>query len=61
VPRKKVAVRPPMKAVSKVAETPTTEQLNLDFEGRAPPKAKAKAPRVRKAPPGIDIPQKPKG
>jgi hypothetical protein len=34
-------------AVSKVAETPTTEQLNLDFEGRAPPKAKAKAPRVR--------------
>jgi hypothetical protein len=50
-----------MKAVSKVAETPTTEQLNLDFEGRGPPKAKAKAPRVRKAPPGIDIPQKPKG
>jgi len=45
-----------MKAVSKVVETPTTGQLNLDFEGRTPPKAKTKAPRVRKAPPGIDIP-----
>jgi hypothetical protein len=47
-----------MKSAAKAA---TPEQLNLDFEGRAPMpvKARAKAPRVRKAPASIDIPEKP--
>lgn len=58
--RKNSLGRPPMKAVAKVV-TPTTEQLNLDFDGPAPSRAKAKAPRVRKASLGIDIPEKPKG
>lgn len=49
-----------MKSVAKAA---TSEQLNLDFEGRAPMpvKARTKAPRVRKAPVSIDIPEKPEG
>jgi hypothetical protein len=61
--RKKAVGRPPTKSVAKAAEvTPNPNQLNLDFEG-APVerKARAKAPRVRKAPTGIDIPPTPKG
>jgi hypothetical protein len=62
--RKRIG-RPPMKAVAKVKEVaPTTEQLSMDFEGRPIPGKKtprAKAPRVREAPTGVDIPEKPKG
>jgi hypothetical protein len=53
-----------MKAITKMKATPTKEQLSLDFEGRPIPGKKAprgKAPRVREAPTGVDIPEKPKG
>jgi hypothetical protein len=65
VPRKKVASRLPMESVVKAAEAvPHPNQLMLDFEGRAAAKQKtttrAKTPRVRKVPTGIDIPEKPK-
>jgi hypothetical protein len=62
--RKKAVGRPPMKSVAKATVvTPNPNQLNLDFEGRAPAeqKARVKAPRVRKAPTGIDITPTPKG
>jgi hypothetical protein len=61
---RKKAGRPPMKAITKVKATPPKEQLSLDFEGRPIPGKKAprgKAPRVREAPTGVDIPEKPKG
>jgi hypothetical protein len=61
--RKNAVSRPPMKSVAKAA---TPEQLDLDFEGRVAAaqktgKSRAKAPRVRKAPASIDIPEKPEG
>jgi hypothetical protein len=54
-----------MESVVKAAEAvPHPNQLMLDFEGRAAAKQKtttrAKTPRVRKVPTGIDIPEKPK-
>jgi hypothetical protein len=63
--RKKAASRTPMKSVAK-AVAPSTKQLSLDFEGRTTAtqktgKSRAKAPRVRKAPASIDIPEKPEG
>jgi hypothetical protein len=61
--RKNAVSRPPMKSVAKAA---TPEQLDLDFECRGAAaqktgKSRAKAPRVRKAPASIDIPEKPEG
>jgi hypothetical protein len=62
--RKKTASRAPMKSVAK-SVTPSTKQLGLDFEGRTAAtqtgKSRAKTPRVRKAPTGISIPEKPGG
>jgi hypothetical protein len=51
-----------MKSVTKEVAL-TTQQLSLDFEGRTPAQKKTvvKAPRVRKAQTGIDIPERPKG
>jgi hypothetical protein len=64
VPRKKVASRLPMESVVKAAEAvPHPNQLMLDFEGAAAKQkttTRAKTPRVRKVPTGIDIPEKPK-
>jgi len=44
-----------------VAKATSPEQLNLDLAGCAPMsvKARAKEPRVRKAPASIGIPEKP--
>ena len=63
MPRKKADPRPPMKSVVKAQAVPNSNQLTLDFESRAAEKqktrARAKAPPVRKAPAGLDIPKKP--
>ena len=52
-----------MKSVVKAQAVPNSNQLTLDFESRAAEKqktrARAKAPPVRKAPAGLDIPKKP--
>lgn len=57
-----------MKSVVKaVGAVPNPNQLALDFDGRAAEPAEkqktapAKAPRIRKAPTGVDIPEKPGG
>ncbi len=65
--RKRIASKLPMKSAAKaVVVAPTSDQLSLDFEGRTvagekTAKTRVKAPRVRKAPTAIDIPEKPKG
>ena len=62
--RKKAVGRPPMKLVAKAAAVTPPNQLNLDFDSSAPAKqakTRAKALRGRKAPHGIDIPEKPGG
>jgi hypothetical protein len=65
--RKRSASKRPTKSVAKaVVVASTSEQLSLDFErrlvaGEKTAKIRANAPKVRKAPPAIDIPEKPKG